>query len=88
MSTKTVRLDDEAVMILDRLRTMTGLSISEVLKNGLRAYEIQTLEHPHRKPYEIFRRLDLGPGGYALAPAREAKKALSPNTSPASGRGA
>ena len=77
MGTRTVRLDDEAEKTLDRLRTMTGLSISEVLKHGLSAYETETLEQAHRKPYEVFRTLYLGTGGYAVAPAREAKSAVA-----------
>jgi hypothetical protein len=43
MGTRTVRLDDEAERTLERLRTITGLSISEILKQGLRAYEGQAL---------------------------------------------
>jgi hypothetical protein len=77
MGTRTVRLDDEAEQTLDRVRTLTGLSISEVLKHGLSAYETDVLEQARRKPYEIFRQLDLGPGGYAIAPARGAKSALA-----------
>jgi hypothetical protein len=76
MSTRTVRLDDEAEKALERLRSVTGLSISEVLKRGLKAYEAQALGQAHRKPYDIYRELDLGDGGYALTPAREAKTAV------------
>ncbi len=77
MGTRTVRLDDEAEQTLDRIRTLTGLSISEVLKHGLSAYETEVLEQAPRKPYEIFRQLDLGTGGYAVAPARDAKSAIT-----------
>lgn len=77
MGTRTVRLDDEAERTLDRIRALTGLSISEVLKHGLSAYETEVLEQAPRKPYEIFRQLDLGAGGYAIAPARDAKSALA-----------
>ncbi|MGB2680261.1 MAG: hypothetical protein WBE39_03005 [Candidatus Competibacter sp.] len=77
MGTKTVRLDAEAEKTLTRLRNMTGLSISEVLKHGLSAYERQALEQAHRKPYAIYRTLDLGEGGYAIAPAREAKSSIA-----------
>lgn len=77
MGTRTVRLDDEAEATLGRLRSLTGLSISEVLKRGLRAYEAEAAEHAHRKPYDIYRELDLGPGGDACAPAREAKTAVA-----------
>ncbi|MBS1223276.1 MAG: hypothetical protein H6R23_2896 [Proteobacteria bacterium] len=77
MGTRTVRLDAEAEKTLVRLRNMTGLSISEVLKQGLSAYERQAMEQAHRKPYAIYRALDLGEGGYAIAPAREAKSAIA-----------
>lgn len=77
MSTRTVRLDDEAEKTLERLRNITGLSISEVLKRGLRAYESEALERAHRKPYDIYRKLDIGKGGYAVAPAKDAKSAVA-----------
>ena len=77
MSTRTVRLDDEAEKTLERLRSVTGLSISEVLKRGLKAYEAQALQQAHRKPYDAYCKLDLGEGGYAIAPAREAKSAVA-----------
>jgi hypothetical protein len=77
MGTRTVRLDDEAEETLGHLRSLTGLSISEVLKRGLHAYAAETAEQADRKPYDIYRALDLGPGGYADAPAREAKTAVA-----------
>lgn len=77
MGTRTVRLDDEAEKTLGRLRSLTGLSISEVLKRGLHAYEAQASVEAARKPYDIYRELDLGPGGYAGAPARGAKSAVA-----------
>ncbi|MGH8503368.1 MAG: ribbon-helix-helix protein, CopG family [Gammaproteobacteria bacterium] len=73
MGTRTVRLDDEAERTLARLRKLTGLSISEVLKRGLIAYKAKALEDSTLVPYEIYRQLDLGEGGYAVAPARQAK---------------
>lgn len=77
MGTRTVRLDDEAEETLGHLRSLTGLSISEVLKRGLHAYAAQASEQTDRTPYDIYRELDLGPGGYADAPAREAKTAVA-----------
>ena len=76
MSTRTVRLDDEAEKTLAKLTRITGLSISEVLKRGLMVYEDKALQESRQKPYDIFHRLDLGDGGYAVAPAREAKSAV------------
>lgn len=77
MGTRTVRLDDEAEKTLERLRSITGLSISQVLKEGLIAFEIQALQQAKRKPYDIYRELDLGEGGYARAPAGQANSALA-----------
>ena len=76
MSMRTVRLDEEAEETLDRLRKMTGLSISEVLKRGLLAYKAVALKESAQTPYSIFSQLDLGEGSYAVAPAKEAKTAI------------
>jgi hypothetical protein len=78
MATRTVRLDAEAERTLARLTRMTGLSISEVLKRGLMSYEQQALNGPAtRTPYDVLCGLDLGLGGYARAPARDAKSVVS-----------
>jgi negative regulator of replication initiation len=77
MATRTVRLDPEAEQVLASLTRSTGLSISEVLKRGLMAYKQQAQDAPAQTaPYELFRRLDLGPGGYARSPAKDAKSAV------------
>ncbi len=76
MSTRTVRLDEEAEETLERLRNLTGLSISDVLKRGLSAYESEATSQAGRSADEIYAELDLGEGGYALAPATEAKRAV------------
>jgi hypothetical protein len=70
-------LDEEAEQTLARLRDMTDLSISEVLKRGLNAFEAAQLAEVGRTPFDVFRQLDLGEGGYAVAPAREAKSAIA-----------
>lgn len=77
MGKRTVQLDDEAEKTLERLRHITGLSISEVMKYGLKAYEDQALQQATHRPYEIYRDLDLGEGGYAVASARDAKSSVS-----------
>ena len=76
MGTRTVRLDDEAEKTLATLRKLTGRSISEVLKSGLLAYEGSVLREQGRKPYDVYRNLDLGGGGDARAPAAQAKAAV------------
>lgn len=76
MGTRTVRLDEETEKTLARLRRTTGLSISEVLKRGLRAYEQGDAAPMKASPYEIYNRLDLGSGGWSIAPSAEAKRAI------------
>lgn len=76
MSTRTVRLDEQTDRTLQKLRRSTGLSISEVLKRGVRAYAEQAATRPEASSYEIYSRIELGAGGSSVAPAREAKRAL------------
>ena len=77
MGTRTVRLDEEAEKTLTRLRQLTGLSISEVLKQGLLVFEATALAETQRRPYDVYRALDLGEGGYARVPAATAKKGVA-----------
>jgi hypothetical protein len=77
MATRSVRLDEDTEKMLAKLTKMTGLSISQVLKRGVFAYRAKALKEPVRKPYEIYRQLDLGSGGYARAPAKNAKTAVA-----------
>ena len=77
MGVRTVRLDDEAERALAAVRKRTGLTISEVLKRGLRAYDEASREEATARPYDVYRRLDLGSGGYAVAPAGDAKAAIA-----------
>lgn len=76
MGVRTVRLDEDAEATLAKLRKATGMSISEVLKRGLEAYERLWLQRDSVPPYEIYKRLELGEGGWALAPSNEAKRAV------------
>ncbi|MDH3692795.1 MAG: ribbon-helix-helix protein, CopG family [Gammaproteobacteria bacterium] len=77
MGTRSVRLDEDTEKTLAKLTRMTGLSVSEVLKRGVLAYRAKALKETARKPYDIYRQLDLGKGGYARAPARDAKAAVA-----------
>ncbi len=52
MRTRTVQLDDEAVKTLGPLRGVTGLSISGILTEGLKAPEAQAVAMARRKPYD------------------------------------
>jgi hypothetical protein len=75
MAVKTVWLDEDSERILTDLARDMGLSVSAVLKQGLLA-----LRDRRRTgcpdAYEIYRQLDLGPGGYALAPSTETRRGV------------
>lgn len=77
MATRTVRLDDEAEAVLQQIRDATGLPISEALKQGLQSLKQRVSEESGRKPYDLFRQLDLGPGGYAVAPSTETRRGVA-----------
>ena len=68
MSVRTVRLDDDAEATLAALRKQTGLSISDVLKRGLESYAEAVREGAAARPFDIYRRLDLGPGRLCHSP--------------------
>ncbi|MGH7804748.1 MAG: hypothetical protein ACREQJ_10400 [Candidatus Binatia bacterium] len=76
MGTRTVRLDEDSERALDEIRSATGMSVSGVLKRGLAAVREKLGTGSSATPYEIYSSLDLGPGGYSRAPARQAKKAV------------
>ncbi len=76
MTTRTVRFDEETDKTLAQIRKITGLSISSVLKQGLQAYQEKLQSNPVRMPFEVYSELDLGPGGYAIAPAKDARQAV------------
>jgi predicted transcriptional regulator len=71
MASRTVRLDDDTEKILDQLVEGTGLSISAVFKESILALRDRIAANPARSAYDIYRKLDLGPGGYASAPSTE-----------------
>lgn len=76
MATRTVRLDDEAEEILAQLMHKTGLSISELIKKGLFALR-ECLETPSdRSAWDLYEKLDLGPGGYSINPSTESRRGI------------
>ena len=77
MSTRTVRLDDESEQVLHNLVRNTGLTISAVFKRGLLALEQQLDREASRSPYQIYEDLDLGKGGYAVAPSTETRRGVA-----------
>lgn len=76
MATRTVRLDDETERILDQLVHATGLSISAVLKKGLLTLRERLEEPSARSAWDVYADLDLGPGGYSIAPSTESRRGV------------
>ena len=76
MATRTVRLDEEAEAALRHIREATGLPISEALKRGLRSLGDRVKRETQRTPYDIYRELDLGPGGSAVAASTDTRRAV------------
>ena len=74
MSTRTVRLDDDAEATLQK---QPGFSISNVLKQGLNFFAKAQETAATTKPYDIYRELDPGPGDEGVPPAAEAKSAVA-----------
>lgn len=66
VATRTVRLDDEGEAALQQIRKATGLPFSEVLRRGLQALRERVEQQSVHTPYEVYRRLDLGAGGYSV----------------------
>lgn len=76
MATRTVRLDSEAEKALREVQMATGLPISEALKRGLRSLQAEVRRGVGRTPYDVYQELDLGPGGYAIAPSTGTRRGV------------
>ena len=76
MSTRSVRLDDDAEAALNEIINHTGLSISAAIKEGLLEYRTKAIAISQRKPSAFFTTFDLGKGGYTLAAAKNSKSAI------------
>jgi len=68
-------LDEDSERLLDGLVRETGLSISAVLKQGLLALR-DTRHAAGSSAFEVYEQLDLGPGGYALAPSTQTRRGV------------
>ena len=73
---RTVRLDDETEKVLQQVRRKTGWSVSAVLKRGVLVLRDGAGQGAQRSPFDIYRRLNLGPGGYAIAPSTETRRGV------------
>lgn len=76
MGIRTVRLDDETEKVLKQVTQKTGWSVSSALKRGVLVLRDEVGRRTQQSPFEIYRSLDLGPGGYALAPSTETRRGM------------
>ena len=81
MGKRTVEIDDANEAKLADLQKITGLSVSEIVNQCLGIYADAigagaTDWEALSKPYEYYRTLDLGPGGYAYGPAERTEELL------------
>ena len=76
MATRTVRLDEAAETTLREIRKTTGLPISEAFKRGLRSLQEQTKREEGQTPYDIYKKLDLGSGGNAIAKSTDTRRGV------------
>lgn len=76
MGLRTVRLDTEAEQALEDIRRATGMTISVALKRGLLALRRGLADERNTTAWEVYEKIDLGPGGYAVASSSKAKQAI------------
>jgi hypothetical protein len=73
MGLRTVRLNDETLKVLKQAcGKQGGLS----LLRSSRGAGITGCGGPYQSAFEIYRRLDLGPGGYWLAPSTKSRLSM------------
>ena len=77
MSTRSVRLDDEAELALEDIVKRTGMSISDAIKQGLVSYREIAMTNALKRPADFFTQFDLGEGGYTIGAARDSKSLLN-----------
>jgi hypothetical protein len=74
MGTRTVRLDAETEAALKEIQEATGLPISTALKKGLLVLRRELAEKQQRTPFEIYRELELGKGGWSIGASTETRR--------------
>ena len=77
MGTRTVRLDPETEKLLAEITKLTGLTISAALKEGLAQLRESLRRTRSTRPWDLYEKLDLGPGGYAVAPSTDSRKGVA-----------
>ena len=76
MGIRTIRMDDDAERLLSRIVQTTGMTMSTAFKEGLKVLQGQLGKDRSGSPYDIYKDLELGPGGYARHPSSDTKRAV------------
>lgn len=76
MSTRTVRLDESEDALLGEAARETGLSVTGVIKRGIRLVHEEVRNRRPGSFWEIYHQLDLGAGGTSIAPSTEARRGV------------
>jgi hypothetical protein len=76
MGIRTVRLDEKMEKVLAEIVSATGLSVSAAMKKGLLVLRNEVVREARSVPCDVYKDLDLGPGGYAVAPATRTRRGV------------
>jgi hypothetical protein len=76
MALRTVRLVPEAEQALERITRSTGMSISGALNRGVLLLGEEISRRPGKTAHQIYSELDLGRGGYAVAPSTAVRRGV------------
>ena len=76
MSIRTVRLDRESEKALAKIVAATGRPVSAAVKKALLVLRNDVAPKARRLPYDVYKELDLGPGGDAVAPATQTRRGV------------
>jgi hypothetical protein len=76
MALRTVRLRPEAEKALKRIMERTGCSVSAALNDGVLVLRERLAEYQAASAWDVYRTLDLGSGGYAVAPSSRAREGV------------
>jgi len=76
MGIRTIRMDDDTERLLSRIIQTTGLSITAAFKEGLKVFQGELNKTKKGSPYDLYKEMNLGPGGYAETPSSKTKKSV------------
>ncbi len=76
MSIRTVRLDPKSEELMTEIQEASGLSVTATLKRALVVLHERYAAERSARPWDIYKKIELGSGGDSRAHARSAKRSL------------